>query len=226
VRVAASWSGGKDSCLACFKAIQEGFEVSNLLTMMTSDGKSNFHLIKNDLLDAQADALRIPMTKQKTAPGAYEQEFKKALAKLKTEGVQGLVTGDIYEVPMHESGWLDRICREADLKPIKPLWNRDTRQILHEFINTGFKAVVIRVNTALLGSEWLGRRLNEKFFEDIAKIGNVDPCGERGEYHTLVTDGPLFNKRIEILESRKTTLSGSSYLEIEQFEVNEKRKEN
>jgi diphthine-ammonia ligase len=226
MRVAISWSGGKDSCLACFKATQEGFEVHSLLTMMTSDGKSNFHLIKSDLLDAQADSLRIPMTKQKTAPGTYEQEFRKALIKLKTDGVKGLVTGDIYEVPMHESGWLDRICREADLKPIKPLWNRDTRQIFHEFINSDFQAVVIRVNTALLGSEWLGRQLNEKFFEDIVRIGNVDPCGERGEYHTLVTDGPLFNKHIEILESRKATRNGSSCLEIEQFEVNEKSTEN
>jgi uncharacterized protein (TIGR00290 family) len=226
MRVAASWSGGKDSCLACFKAIQEGFEVHSLLTMMTSDGKSNFHLIKSDLLDAQADALRIPMTKQKTSPRTYEQEFRKALVKLKTDGVKGLVTGDIYEAPMHESGWLERICREADLEAIKPLWNQDTRQIFHEFINSGFQAVVIRVNTTLLGSEWLGRRLNEKFLEDIVKIGNVDPCGERGEYHTLATDGPLFNKRLEILESRKATLNSSSCLEIERFEVNEKRKVN
>lgn len=224
MRVAASWSGGKDSCFACFKAIQEGFEVSNLLTMMASDFKSNFHKIRADLLDAQASALGIPLTKRETTSGVYEQEFKNALQQLKNAGVQGLVTGDIFEVPLHEEGWLNRICREIGLRPVKPLWNRDTTQIFHEFINAGFEAVVVRVNTKLLSLKWLGRRLNEKFFEDILEIGNVNPCGEKGEYHTLVTDGPLFNKRIEILESRKATLEDSGQLEIEQFKVIEKRR--
>jgi len=225
MKVAVSWSGGKDSCFASFKAIQEGFEIGNLLTMMASDGRSNFHLIRADLLDAQATALGIPLTKRETTPNIYEQEFKNALRQLKIAGVQGLVTGDIYEVPLHERGWLNRICGEIGLKMIRPLWNRDTQQVFHEFVASGFNAIVTRVNTRLLGPEWLGRQLNEKFFEDIVEIGDVDPCGERGEYHTLVTDGPLFNKRIKILESRKVDLNGSSNLEIEQFEVNEKKEE-
>lgn len=223
MKVAASWSGGKDSCYACFRAIQEGFEVINLLTMMTRDGKSKFHMIKADLLDAQAEAFGIPLTKRETTSDTYEQEFKNALQQLKIAGVQGLVTGDIFEVPLHEEGWLNRICREIGLEPIKPLWNRNTKQIFCEFINAGFEAVVVRVNTKLLNLNWLGRRLNEKFFRDIVEIGNVDPCGEGGEYHTLVTDGPLFNKRIEILESRKTMLDDSGQLEIKQFKVIKKK---
>lgn len=222
MKVAASWSGGKDSCFACFKAIQEGFEVSNLLTMMSSESKSNFHMIRADMLDVQADAMGIPLTKRKTTPDTYEQEFKSALQQLKTAGVQGLVTGDIYEVPMHEEGWLNRICREVGLKPIKPLWLRDTKQVFREFIDAGFEAIVVRVNTKVLGMEWLGRRLNEEFFADITKLGTVDPCGEGGEYHTFVTDGPLFSKRIEVLESRKVTLDGFGHLEISRFEVKEK----
>ena len=223
MKVAASWSGGKDSCFACFKAIQEGFEVTNLLTMMSKEGNSNFHMVRPDLLDAQADALGIPLTKRKTIWDTYEQEFKSALQQLKTAGVQGLVTGDIYEVPMHEEGWLNRICREVGLKPIKPLWNRDTKQIFREFINAGFEAIVVRVNTKVLSVEWLGRRLNEEFLDDIVKIGTVDPCGEGGEYHTFVTDGPLFKKRIEILESRKaTTPDGYGHLEINRFDVKRK----
>jgi diphthine-ammonia ligase len=142
MKVGASWSGGKDSCFACFKAIQEGFEVSNLLTMMSSEGRSNFHMIRADMLDAQADAIGIPLIKRKTTPDTYEQDFKNALQQLKAAGVQGLVTGDIYEVPLHEEGWLNRICKEVGLKPIKPLWNRDTKQVFREFINAGFEAVV------------------------------------------------------------------------------------
>lgn len=222
MKVVASWSGGKDSCFALFKAIQEGFEVSNLLTMMSSENTSNFHMIRADMLDAQADAMGISLIKRTTTPDTYERDFKSALQTLKEAGVQGLVTGDIYEVAMHEEGWLNRICREVGLKPIKPLWMRDTKQIFLEFIAAGFEAVVVRVNTKMLGLEWLGRRLSEAFFADITKIAGVDPCGEGGEYHTFVTDGPLFNKRIKILESRKTTLNGFGRLEISRFEVKEK----
>ncbi|MBT0159647.1 diphthine--ammonia ligase [Candidatus Bathyarchaeota archaeon A05DMB-2] len=222
MKVVASWSGGKDSCFALFKAIQEGFEVSNLLTMMSSESTSNFHMIRADMLDAQANAMGISLIKRTTTPDTYEQDFKSSLLQLKMAGVQGLVTGDIYEVSMHEEGWLNRICREVGLKPIKPLWMRDTKQIFLEFIAAGFEAVVVRVNTKMLGLEWLGRRLSEAFFADITKIAGVDPCGEGGEYHTFVTDGPLFNKRIEILESRKTTLNGFGRLEISRFEVKEK----
>jgi diphthine-ammonia ligase len=224
MKVAAAWSGGKDSCFACYKAIEEGFEVTNLLTMMSSETTSNFHMVRADMLDAQANAIGIPLVKRKTTPDTYEQNFKNALRQLKTSGVKGLVTGDIYEVAMHEEGWLNRVCQEVGLKPIKPLWMRDTKQIFREFIAAGFEAVVVRVNTKVLGAEWLGKRLNEAFFADITKLTGVDPCGEGGEYHTFVTDGPLFSKRIEILESRKVALDGSGHLEISRFEVKEKEK--
>ncbi len=222
MKIAASWSGGKDSCFACFKAIEEGFEVGSLLTMMTVDGRSSFHLMKSDLIETQSQALGVPLTKRSTTPETYEQEFKNALRQLKVEGAEGLVTGDIYEVPYHEEGWLNRICKEVGMKMIRPLWKRNTTQIFHEFVASGFNAIVIRVNTRLLRTEWLGRQLNEEFFEDIVKIGNIDPCGEKGEYHTLVVDGPLFKKRIKILKSKRTDSNNSSYLEIEQFEVKEK----
>jgi diphthine-ammonia ligase len=222
VKVVASWSGGKDSCFACFKAIQEGFDVSSLLTMMSSRGTSNFHAISSELLDAQADAIGIPVVKRMTTWNTYEQEFKNALNQMRTAGVGGLVTGDIYEVALHDEGWLDRVCGEAGVKPIKPLWHRDTQQIFNEFINEGFKAIVIRVKTDLLGVSWLGRQLNKDFLDDLLKLGTFDPCGERGEYHTFVTDGPLFNKRIEILGNKKTTHNGYGRLEIERFEVKSK----
>jgi diphthine-ammonia ligase len=222
MKVAASWSGGKDSCFACFKAIQEGFKVTSLLTMMSDEKESNFHRIRADMLDAQADVMGIPLTKRKTTPETYEQDFKNALRQLKAADVQGLITGDIYEVAMHEEGWLNRVCREVGLKPIKPLWMRDTKEIFREFIAAGFEAVVVRVNTKVLGEEWLGRRLDEAFFADITKLSGVDPCGEGGEYHTFVTDGPLFSRRIEVLESQKATLDGFGHLEISRFEVKSK----
>jgi uncharacterized protein (TIGR00290 family) len=222
MKIAASWSGGKDSCFACYKAIQEGFDVSQLIIMMSDPSKSNFHMISSELLDAQSQAIGIPIVKWITTPDTYEEEFKRALREMKAKGMDGLVTGDVYDVDLHEAGWLDRICKEVDIKPVKPLWHRDTGQILSEFLDAGFKATVVRVKKEVLGMEWLGRQVDKEFFNDLVKLGTVDPCGERGEYHTFVTDGPLFKKRIEILESKKTTLNSYGRLEIKRFEVKPK----
>ncbi len=222
MKIVAAWSGGKDSCFACYKAIQEGYDVSQLLIMMSDPSKSNFHLIRSDMLDAQSQAIGIPIVKWTTKPDTYEQDFKKALGQIKAKGAEGIVTGDVYDVALHEAGWLDRVCKEVGLTPVKPLWHRDTQQILSEFISEGFKATVVRVKTDVLGMEWLGREVNNEFLDDLLKLGTVDPCGERGEFHTFVTDGPLFKKRIEILESERVKLNGNGRLVINRFDVKPK----
>ena len=223
MKIVAAWSGGKDSCFACYKAIQEGHEVVNLLIMMSDPSISNFHMIRSDMLDAQSQAIGIPIVKWTTTPDTYEQEFKKALLQMKAKGVEGIVTGDVFDVALHEAGWLDRICKEVGLTPVRPLWHRDTQQILEEFINASFKATVVRIVTNLLSMDWLGREINKKFLDDLLKLGSVDPCGEHGEFHTFVTDGPLFKKtRIEILESEKVKLNGNARLVIKSFEVKPK----
>ena len=221
MKLVAAWSGGKDSCFACYKAIQEGHEVSNLLIMMSDPSISNFHMIRSDMLDAQSQAIGIPIAKWTTTPDTYEQEFKKALLQIKARGVEGIVTGDVFDVALHEAGWLDRICKEVSLTPVRPLWHRDTQQILEEFINAGFKATVVRI-TNLLSIDWLGREINKKFLDDLLKLGTVDPCGENGEFHTFVTDGPLFKNRIKILESEKVKLNGNARLVIKRFEAKPK----
>ena len=222
VNVAVAWSGGKDSCLACFKAIEESYAVSNLLIMMADDTTSNFHLINSDLLDAQSNAIGIPIIKQVTSPDMYENNFRNALFDLKNKGVEGLVTGDVFDVALHEEGWLDRICHEVDLIPIRPLWHLDTKKILTEFINEGFKAILVRVKNEVMGLDWLGREINQKFYEDLLNLGTIDPCGEHGEYHSFVIDGPIFKNRIEITDSKKTTINGYGQLKIKQYTINSK----
>jgi len=225
MKVVASWSGGKDSCYAYYLASQQGYQVISLLTMMMSQEKSNFHMIPSGILDAQSDAVGIPLIKQQATSETYENDFKSALRRLKFKGAEGLVTGDIYEVAGHEEGWLGRVLKEVGLKPIKPLWMGDTKQIYLDFLKTGYKATVVRTNLQKLGIEWLGRLLDKKFFDNILKLANVDPCGEGGEYHTVVTDGPTFKKKIEILETAKHNLDGGfGCLEIKKFEVKPKGK--
>ncbi len=225
MKVVASWSGGKDSCYAYYLATHQGYEVISLLTMMMSETKSNFHMIPSGVLDAQAEAIGIPLLKQVTTAETNENDYKRALRILKAKGAEGLVTGDIYEVAGHEEGWLGRVLKEVGLKPIKPLWMGDTKLIYLDYLKTGFKATVVRTKLELLGLEWLGRTLDRKFYDDILKLGNVDACGEGGEYHTVVTDGPTFKKKIEILETQKHKLDGGfGYLEIKRFEVKPKGK--
>jgi diphthine-ammonia ligase len=223
MKVIASWSGGKDGCFACYKAMQQGFEVANLFTMMMSESKSNFHMIPTDMLTTQADAIGIPLFKKVTSPKDYEKDFKNILTQSKAQGINGLVTGDIYEVAGHEEGWLERVCKKAELKPIKPLWMGDTKEIFLDFLDCGFKATVVRTNLERLGIEWLGRQLDKTFYKDILSLGNVDPCGEGGEYHTIVTNGPIFKKEIEILETEKFKLDNRfGYLQIKRFQTKTK----
>ena len=222
MKVVASWSGGKDSCFAYYKATKEGLDVVSLLTFMQSEDVSNFHEIKTVLLDAQANSLDLPLSKRVTLPNMYEQQFKEALSEFKDKGVEGFVTGDIYEVAMHEKGWLERVCKEVGLTPIRPLWQVDTTQIFKDFINAGFKATVVRTKLEVLGEEWLGRELNQHFLEDILKLPNVDPCGEGGEYHTIVTDGPNFKKYINLLKTKTVSQKAYGYLDILEFTITPK----
>lgn len=220
MKVVASWSGGKDSCYAQYLATQQGHQVMNLFTMMMSEEKSNFHMIPSAILDVQAEAIGIPLIKKTTSPQNYEKDFKAVLLECKAKGMQGLVTGDIYEVAGHEEGWLGRVCKEVGLTPVKPLWMGDTKQIYLDYLKTGFKATVVRTKLDLLGVDWLGRELDRKFYDEILKLGNVDPCGEGGEYHTVVTDGPTFKKKIEIQEAKKHKLEGGfGYLEIKKWKA-------
>ena len=222
MKLIASWSGGKDSCFALHKAIQQGHNVQNLLIMMQDKGKSNFHMISTELLDAQSEALNIPITKTPTTPETYEQNFTQSLQNAKENGAEGIITGDIFDVALHEAGWLDKITKEIGLKPVRPLWHRDTTEVLDEFINEGFKATVVRVKTDLLGMEYLGKTLNRQFYNDLKKLGNIDLCGERGEYHTFVTDGPIFKKKIEIQQTQPSTINGWGRLEITKFTLKPK----
>ena len=222
MKVVASWSGGKDSCYAYFLAEEQGHQVLSLFTMMMSEEKSNFHMIPTAILDAQAKAIDVPLRKITTTPDTYERDFKAILSDFKTKGAEGIVTGDIYEVAGHEEGWLNRVCKEVGLKIVKPLWMGDTKKIYLDYLKTDLQATVVRTNRDL-SLDWLGRVLDQKFYDDIQKLPGVDPCGENGEYHTVITDGPRFTQRIVLQETEKKRLeNGFGYLEIRKYKISKK----
>ena len=218
-----SWSGGKDSCFACYKAISERFDVSCLMNFVSKDGRCMSHGLHSQLILAQSKAIGIPMIQREVAGETYEQGFKSVVRELKQNGVEGAVFGDLSNIAGHE-GWIDRVCSELGIRPVKPLWGSDPWQLLTDFIKEGFKAFVVMVKADLLGKEWLGRKVDEAFMRDLRKLEKVDihPSGELGEYHTFVYDGPLFRKRLKTFDFTKELREGCWFLDIGSYGIVEK----
>ena len=216
MQVFTSWSGGKDSCFACYKAGASGLKVRYLANMISEDGKRSWsHGQSAELLQVQSKALGIPLIQRWTTRENYETEFINMLRNLRQEGINGGVFGDI-DFNEHRQ-WIERVCREAGITPHLPLWEQSQDKIMREFIDLGFESVVVAAEADLFGEEWVGRKVNLDFLSYICELKqtkDVTPCGEAGEYHTFVTDGPLFKQRIEILETSKVLRKGRWFLEI------------
>jgi len=223
-QVFTSWSGGKDSCFACYRATVSGLKVCYLVNMITEDGKRSWtHGQSAELLQVQSQAIGIPLVQRRTTMANYEAEFKDMLLGLKQAGVRGGVFGDI-DLDEHRQ-WIDRVCQEVGITPYLPLWGQSQEKILRDFISSGFEAVVVTVRADLLGEEWLGRKVDLDFLSylsELKPINEIGLCGEAGEYHTFVTDAPLFRQRIEILETNKVLREGYWVLEILKCELRSK----
>ena len=223
-QVFASWSGGKDCCLACYRAVVGSLNVRYLANTVTEDGKrSCSHGLSADVIRVQSEALGIPVVQRRTTGDTYETEFISMLRTFRQEGIEGGVFGDI-DFNEHRQ-WIERVCQEANITPHLPLWEESQDKILREFIDLGFEAVVIAAKSDLFGEEILGQKVNLDFIkhlEELRKTKNITLCGESGEYHTFVIDGPLFKKRIEILETSKVLREGHWFLEILKWDLKAK----
>jgi len=188
------WSGGKDSALALYEILKSGrYEVLELLTTVTKDqDKVSIHEVRRVLLEQQANALGFPLEKTFISKGAsdseYEKELLKALKRLRDNGVSAVVFGDIFLEDIRK--YREYILAKAEMKGIFPLWKRDTNELARTFINLGFKAVITSVDSRVLRKDFAGREYDEKFLSDLPP--NVDRCGENGEFHTFVYNGPIF----------------------------------
>ena len=208
------WSGGKESALSYHRSKKEKkTEISCLLNMINEDGKhSRTHGISSALLRAQAKAMGIPLIQRKTTWNGYEAEFKKAVAEFKNNGIEAGIFGDI-DLQEHRD-WVERVCKDIGVKAILPLWKEEREKLLEEFIQAGFKTVVVTTKAQILSKDWLGRYIDQQFLADLKKIKSVDLCGEKGEYHTLVFDGPIFKNAINFITGKKHLRRDYCFLEI------------
>lgn len=221
-KIFVSWSGGKDCCLALNRAIKTGMDVRYLANMVTADGKrSCSHGMNASVIKKQAEALGIPIAQRPTTDKNYEEVFTDTLKDFKKQGITGGVFGDI-DFNAHRE-WIERVCANAGMTPHLPLWLEDQAKLMEEFIGAGFKSIIVAVKADLLGKEVLGRTIDKKFLDYIAGLNkDITPCGEAGEFHSLVIDGPLFKKKLVITESEKVTRGEHHFLEIKELELKTK----
>ncbi|MEW6170301.1 MAG: diphthine--ammonia ligase [Candidatus Omnitrophota bacterium] len=215
---ACSWSSGKDSCLSLYKAQQAGYEIKYIFNFISQEYKRvSFHGAKSELVKLQAEALGIPLMQRQTTQTNYEEIFTKTLQELKDKGINKIVRGDIHLIDLKD--WVANICSKNGMDVVSPIWDKPTKEILNDFIEAGFKAIITSTQADKLGQDWLGRYVDKKFIDDLLKLPSVDLCGENGEYHTFVFDGPIFRQRIELSNVEKIKRDNYWFLELKKFKL-------
>ncbi len=198
--IAFCFSGGKDSAFALLEMQRaQTYAVEALLTTVTGEyDRVSMHGVRRALVRQQAAALEVPLTEVVIPPNSsnavYEREMGQAFARLRAAGIRRVAFGDIFLEDLR--AYRERQLAAWDLQCFFPLWQRDTAALAREFIAVGFEAVVVCVNPAVLGASFAGRALDEAFLADLPP--GVDPCGENGEFHTFVFDGPIFRRPVPV----------------------------
>ena len=194
-----SWSGGKDSSLALHRVWQEGkYRVVALLTVLSQDyDRISHHGVRSALLEQQADSLGLPLEPVYLSVSStnkeYEAKMGELLIRYRDRGVRSVVFGDIFLEDLRR--YREEKLAQVDMKGLFPLWKEDTAALVRRFVALGFKAVLCCVNPKLLAPSFAGREIDERFIADLPPT--VDPCGENGEFHSFVYQGPIFKKRID-----------------------------
>ncbi len=198
-RAIFNWSGGKDSALALYYILQQpDFEAVVLLTSVNKKyQRISMHGVRKELLLKQAGLLNIPLSilelpEDTVSPEEYDRIMYSKMCRFKQEGYTHSVFGDIFLEDLR--AYREERLAKTGIKAVFPLWKRPTRDVIHEFIDLGFKTVVVSANAQLLDRSFVGRVVDHSFLEDLPE--GVDPCGENGEFHTFVFDGPLLSSPV------------------------------
>lgn len=224
--VAVLFSGGKDSTMAVYAALEAKEDVKYLLSMKSRNDESYmFHVPNIHITDLLSEALDIPIMSVET-DGIKEEELKDlkaAFVNLKDSGVEAIYTGALYSV--YQKSRIERLGDEVGLKIISPYWHVDELEYMHKIVSLGFKIMICGVAAWGLDESWLGRIIDDETIEELVKLNEkyqVDIAFEGGEAETLAIDGPIFKKRIEILKYRKEWHLDSGVFIIEDAELKEK----
>lgn len=193
-----NWSGGKDSSLALYHALHDkSYSVEKLLTNVNNQYRRiSMHGVREELLEQQAASIGIPLQKlilpDQPSMAEYELQMMHTMKQLQNEKFTHSLFGDIFleDLKMYREAQLAKV----NMTAVFPLWKRDTTELMHEFIDLGFKTIVVCVKAELLDKSFAGRIIDKDFLKDLPQ--NVDPCGENGEFHTFVFDGPVFKKPV------------------------------
>ena len=215
-RAAVLWTGGKDSAFAMHEAMTRGYSVASLATFAPPGARFLAHPLK--LMAAQAEALRLPHRVMEIVE-PFEAGYRQAISQLcRSEGLSAIVTGDIAEVAGMPN-WVRQCCRGLDVEVFMPLWHRARGEIMDAVLAAGIKPVLSCVKRPWFTADWLGRVIGGPCLEELRRLGQrtgLDLCGENGEYHTMVMDGPEFRESLEIAGAAPREEGDIMYLEVQQ----------
>lgn len=204
-----NWSSGKDSAFALYKIIQEDqYEVTTLLTSINKEfQRISMHGVHVSLLENQAKSLNLPLIKMELPKEPSMEEYReimnKTMAEIQAMGITQSIFGDIFLEDLRK--YREDQLKAIGMKAVFPLWKKNTTDLIHEFLDLGFKTIVTCVNETYLDKSFAGRIIDKDFIRELPK--NVDPCGENGEFHTFTFYGPVFKESVkfEIGETVKKT---------------------
>jgi len=210
------WSGGKDSAMA-LHALQSarGYRVTALLTTVTEEyDRISMHGVRRVLLDRQAESIGLPLHAVLIPPQCdnttYEARMKEAVGERLAQGMRRVAFGDIFLEDLR--AYREKNLAQLGMEAMFPIWKRDTRELARDFVRLGFRAIAVCVDPRVLDPSFVGRSLDESFFADLPP--GVDPCGENGEFHTFVFDGPIFHKPIQFQIGEKVTRDGFCFCDL------------
>ncbi|WP_067516450.1 diphthine--ammonia ligase [Endozoicomonas ascidiicola] len=192
-----SWSGGKDACYAFWLAQRQGSHPAALYTMLDADGThTGSHGLHREIIEAQANALGVPVLFRSVPRGHYEQHMKDVIGEAREKfGITSVVFGDI-DLDAHKD-WLDRVTDEANIIPRFPLWHYTRRQLLDDVLSAGFKTMIVSVKHDKMDMKYLGKIMTPELADEIEVLG-ICPTAEDGEFHSLVVDGPCFTSPLKV----------------------------
>lgn len=200
-----NWSSGKDAALALYSVLQSGeFEVKRLFTSITADSKEvSMHEVPLELLERQAAQIGITLKvidlPTNISKADYDKKMKAEVSALKMEGLSYSIFGDIFLEDLRD--YREKQLSREGIEAVFPLWKKNTTDLMQTFLDSGFKAIVVSTNSKYLQEDFCGRYIDRSFLKDLPD--NVDPCGENGEFHTFVFDGPIFKEPINFRVGEK-----------------------